>query len=86
MLEFIELKVSLHAIKIAKEVQIYLIYMALGFALVIQPNTKYTAQISQGPKFMEKFTIEILVRFLVCGRLRRHICLLHVWVHFIELH
>ena len=31
MLEFIELKVSLHAIKTAKEVKMYFIYMALGF-------------------------------------------------------
>ena len=59
MLEFIELKVSSHGIKTAKEVKMYFIYMALDFALVIQPNTKNTAQISQRPKFMEKFTIEL---------------------------
>ena len=36
------------------------------------------AQISQGPKFMEKIKKKILVRFSVCGRLRRYICLLRL--------
>ena len=37
------------------------------------------AQISQGPKFMEKFKKKM------CDRLGRYICLLRVWIHFIEL-
>ena len=36
-------------------------------------------------EFMEKFTIEILVRFSACGKLRRHICRSRVWVHSILL-
>ena len=73
MLEFIELKVLLRA----KEVKMYFIYMALNFAR----NT------TEHKELWPRFRKDQNVQEKMFGRLRtsRYICLLRVWVHFIEL-
>ena len=83
MLEFIELKVSLHGIKTAKEVKMYFLYV--GFrARNTTEHKEYGADFAR-TKICGKVHDQNFGSFFG-DRLQRHISQLHLWVHFIELY
>ena len=80
MLEFVELKVLLHA----KEVKMYFIYMALDFART--PNTKNYGPDFARTKIHGKDQEKNFSSFFGVWQITKvHLSLATVWVHFIEL-